>query len=72
MRPPFSWLCYQETLLWHGDHMNSNVIPLHAHGPNRLAHDETPYPPIRYLVYFVLWVPPFSYREAFYWFLEDP
>jgi hypothetical protein len=47
MIPPFSWLCHQEPLPWHGDHMNSSVILLHAHGPNRLAHDETPYPPTR-------------------------
>jgi hypothetical protein len=44
---PFSWLCRQEPLPWHGDQMNSSVIPLHAHGPNRLARDETPYPPTR-------------------------
>jgi hypothetical protein len=30
-----------------GDQMNSSVISLHAHGPNRLTHDETPYPPTR-------------------------
>jgi hypothetical protein len=39
---PFSWLCHQETLPWHGDQMNISVILLHAHGPNRLARDETP------------------------------
>jgi hypothetical protein len=44
---PFSWLCHQETLPWFGDQMDGSVIPLHAHGPNRLAHDETSYPPTR-------------------------
>jgi hypothetical protein len=47
MRPPFSWLCHQEPLPWRGDQLNGSVIPLHAHGPNRLARDETPYPPTR-------------------------
>jgi hypothetical protein len=41
MRPPFSWLCHQEPLPWRGDQLNGSVIPLHAHGPNRLARDET-------------------------------
>ena len=27
--------------------MTSIFIPLHAHGPNRMARDETPYPPTR-------------------------
>jgi hypothetical protein len=44
---PFSWLCHQEPLPWHGDQMNISIISLHAHGPNRLARDETPYPPTR-------------------------
>jgi hypothetical protein len=47
MRPPFPWLCHQETLPWRGDQLNGIVIPLHDHGPNRLAHDETRYPPTR-------------------------
>jgi hypothetical protein len=34
-------------LPWFGDQMNSSVITLHAHGPNRLAHDDTPSPPTR-------------------------
>jgi hypothetical protein len=42
MRPPFSWLYHQEPLPWRGDQMNGSVIPLHSHGPNRLARDETP------------------------------
>ena len=44
MRPPFSWLCHQEPLPWFGDQIDGSVIPLDAHGPNRLARDETPYP----------------------------
>jgi hypothetical protein len=47
MRLPFSWLCHQEPLPWRGDQMNNSVILLHAHGPNRLGRDETPYPPTR-------------------------
>jgi hypothetical protein len=58
MRPPFSWLCHQEPLNWLGDHMNSSVISLHAHGPNRPAHDETSYPPTRSLVLFYFAGPP--------------
>jgi hypothetical protein len=46
MRRPFSWLFHQDPLPWHGDQLNGSVIPLHAHGPNSLARDETPYPPI--------------------------
>jgi hypothetical protein len=42
MRPPFSWLCHQESLPWCGD--PGSVIPLDVHGPNRLARGETPYP----------------------------
>jgi hypothetical protein len=30
-----------------GDQLNGSVISLHAHGPNRLDRDETPYPPTR-------------------------
>jgi hypothetical protein len=41
VRPPFSWLCHQEPLPWRGDQLNGSVIPIHAHGPNRLARDET-------------------------------
>jgi hypothetical protein len=41
MRPPFSRLCHQDPLPWRGDQRNSSVIPLHAHGPNRLARDDT-------------------------------
>jgi hypothetical protein len=47
MRPPFSWSYHQEPLPWCGDQLNGSVISLHAHGPNRLARDETPYPPTR-------------------------
>jgi hypothetical protein len=42
MRPPFSWLCHLEPPPWRGDQLNGSVIPLHAHGSNRLACDETP------------------------------
>jgi hypothetical protein len=42
---PFSWLCHQEPLPWFGDQIDDSVIPLHAHGPNRSAHDETSHPP---------------------------
>jgi hypothetical protein len=45
MRPPFSWLCHQEPLPWFGDQIDGSVIPLHAHGHNRSAHDETSHPP---------------------------
>jgi hypothetical protein len=34
----------RDTTLVHGDQLNGSVILLHAHGPNRLSHDETPYP----------------------------
>jgi hypothetical protein len=44
---PLSWLCHQEPLPWRGDQLNGSVIPLHAHGHNRLARDETPYSPTR-------------------------
>ena len=44
MRPPFPWPCNQESLPWHGDQLNGNVILFDTHGPNRLARDETPYP----------------------------
>ena len=39
--------------------MNSSFIPLPDHGPNRLAHDETPYPPTRSWVLFYYMGPPF-------------
>jgi hypothetical protein len=52
MRPPFSWLCHQDPLLWHGDQRSGGVIPLQAHGPNRLARDETPSPPTRTCFYY--------------------
>jgi hypothetical protein len=53
MGPPFSWICRQEALPWFGDQIDGNVILLHAHGHNRLAHDETSHPPTNTLsVYF--------------------
>jgi hypothetical protein len=61
MRPPISWLCHQETLPWYGDQIDGSVILLHAHGHNRSACYETPYPSTNTLsVYVILWVP-FSY-----------
>jgi hypothetical protein len=58
MRPPFSWLCNQEPLPWLGDQIGGNVIPLHVHGHDRSAHDETSYPSTTTLsVYVILWVP---------------
>jgi hypothetical protein len=58
MRPHFPWLCHQEPLPWHSDHMNSSCIPLHAHGPNMLARDE---PPIHQLglEFYLFMGPPF-------------
>jgi hypothetical protein len=41
MRPRFFWLCNQETLPWLGDQIGGDVIPLHVHGHNRSACDET-------------------------------
>jgi hypothetical protein len=72
MRPPFSWLCHQEPLPWLGDQIGGSVIPLHVHGHNRSARDETSYPSTSTLsVNVILWVP-FSYQEAFHYFLRDP
>jgi hypothetical protein len=64
MRPPFSWLCHQETLPWFGDHIGGIVIPLHSHGHNRSARDETSYPSTSNLgVYFYLMGPLFLLRR---------
>jgi hypothetical protein len=57
MRPPLSWLCYQEPLPWLGDQINGSVILLHANGPNSQAHDETSHPPTSTLSFDYLWVP---------------
>ena len=40
-----------------------SVIPLHAHGPNRSAHDETSYPPTRSWVLFYFTGPLFLLRS---------
>jgi hypothetical protein len=45
MKPPFSWLCHQDPLSWFDDQIHGSVILVHAHGPNRPAHDETSHPP---------------------------
>jgi hypothetical protein len=61
MRPPFSCLRNKDPLPWIGDQIGGNVIPLHVHGHNRSAHDETSYPSNNILsVHVILWVP-FSY-----------
>jgi hypothetical protein len=44
MGPPFSWLCHQEPLPWFDGHIGGSVIPLHVHGHNRSARDETSFP----------------------------
>ena len=71
MRPPFSWLYHQEPLPWCGDQLNGSVILRHAYGPNRLARDETPYPPTKSWFYYFMG-PSVSCWEAFYCFLGDP
>jgi hypothetical protein len=59
MKAPFSWLCHQNPLPCFGDQINGNVIPLHAHGYNRLARDETPYPSTNTLSVYVSYGYPF-------------
>jgi hypothetical protein len=71
MRPPFCWLCHQEPLPWHGDYLNGSVIPLHAHGPNRLDRDETPILQLG-LDFIILWVPPFLFENNFIAFSGIP
>jgi hypothetical protein len=71
MRPPFSWLCHQEPLPWRGDQLNGSVIPLHAHGPNRLARDETPILQLG-LDFIILWVPLFLAEKPFIAFSGIP
>ena len=44
MRPPFSWIYHQEPLPWFDDQIDGSVIPLHSHGHNRSALDDTSYP----------------------------
>jgi hypothetical protein len=45
MRPPFSWICYEEPLTWFCYQIDGSVILPHAYGHNRLARDETSYTP---------------------------
>jgi hypothetical protein len=65
MRPPFSWLCHQEPLPWFGDQIGGSVIPLHAHGHNRSARDETSYPPTSTLSVYVSYGFPFLTEKIF-------
>jgi hypothetical protein len=65
MRPPFSWLCHQEPLPWFGDHIGGSVILLHSHGHNRLAHDETSYPPTSSLSVYLSYEFPFLTKKPF-------
>jgi hypothetical protein len=63
MKPPFSWLCHQEPLPWFGDHIDGSFIPLHTHGHNRSAHDETSYPPTNTLNAYLSYRFPFLMRS---------
>jgi hypothetical protein len=65
MRPPFSWLCHQEPLPWFGDQIGGSVIPLHAHGHNRSARDETSYPSTSTLSVYVSYGSPFLTEKLF-------
>jgi hypothetical protein len=65
MRPPFSWPCNQEPLPWLGDQLGGSVIPLHVHGHNRLAHDETSYPPTNSLSFLFICGSDFLVENSF-------
>jgi hypothetical protein len=65
IRLPFSWLCHQEPLPWLGDQIDGSVIPLHAHGPNRPAHDETSHPPTSTLNFDLSYGSPFLTEKFF-------
>jgi len=65
MGPPFSWLCHQEPLPWFGDQIDGSVIPLHAHGPKRPAHDETSHPPANTLSVYLSYRFPFLIEKPF-------
>jgi hypothetical protein len=65
MRPPFSWLCHQEPLPWFGDQTNGSAIPLHSHGHNRSARDETSYPPTNTLSVYLSYRFPFLTENPF-------
>jgi hypothetical protein len=72
MRPHFSWLCHQEPLPWLGDHIDGSIIPLHPHGPNRLAHDETSHPPTSTLSFDLSFGSPCLTEKFFIGFLGIP
>jgi hypothetical protein len=72
MRPHFSWLCHQETLPKFGDQIDGSVIPLHAHGPNRSAHDETSHQPTSTLSFDLSYGFPFITENIFTSFLGIP
>ena len=72
MRPPFSWLCHQEPLPWLGDQIDGSVIPLHAHGPNKLAHDGTSHPPTSTLSFDLSYGSPFLTEKSFIAFSRIP
>jgi hypothetical protein len=42
---PFLLAMPPRATTWFGDQIDGSVIPLHAHGLNRLAHHETSHPP---------------------------
>jgi hypothetical protein len=65
MRPPFSWLCHQESLPWFGDQIGGSVIPIHAHGHNRSTRDETSYPSTSILSFYVSYGSPFLNEKFF-------
>jgi hypothetical protein len=65
MRPPFSWPCNQEPLPWLGDQLGGSVIPLHVHGHDRSAHDETSYPPTNALSVLFICGSPFLAEKRF-------
>jgi hypothetical protein len=65
MRPPFSWICHKEPLPRLGDHIDGSVKPLHAHGPNRLTHDETSHPPTSTLSFDLYYGSPFLTKNIF-------
>jgi hypothetical protein len=72
MRPPFSWKCHQDPLLQFGDQLDASVIPLHAHGPNRSARDETSHPPTSNLGFDLFYGTPFLTENPFIAFSGIP
>jgi hypothetical protein len=62
---PFSWLCNQEPLPRLGDNIGSNVIPLHVHGHNRPACDDTSYPSTNTFSVHVFLVGPLFFLRIF-------